>query len=185
MLVTQDLISKKEKRLKVLATHFIWVHLWWNRHHGNKDGPEFNSTKNVGTACFHNLRFVALKTKAHELEATSSIHKEDHRRSYTRRCPFSTPQQHVLSQNGTSRSWKCRDAVGLRRSVTLCYVNNVECRTCLPLVLQTKHTRPLAFLPLSVPHFVYISFPLDPMKGLKWPIYTIRILRGGAAVATQ
>lgn len=50
-------------------------------------------------------------------------------------------------------------------AVTLCYVNSVKCRTCLPLVLQTKQTRPLTFLPPSVPDFAYILFPLDPMIG--------------------
>lgn len=43
------------------------------------------------------------------------------------------------------------------------YVNSVKCRTCLSLVLQTKQTLPLTFLPLSVPDFAYILFPLDPV----------------------
>lgn len=72
-------------------------------------------------------------------------------------------------------------------AVTLCYVNSVKCRTWLPLVLQTKQTRPLTFLPLSVPDFAYILFPLDPMIGYEcWshPIHN-KSLRVGQRLPLQ
>lgn len=73
-------------------------------------------------------------------------------------------------------------------AVTLCYVNSVKCRTCLPLVLQTKQTRLLTFLPPSVPDFAYILFPLDPMIGYeRWshPIHNTKPQSGTAAATTE
>lgn len=73
-------------------------------------------------------------------------------------------------------------------AVTLYYVNSVKCHTRLPLILQTKQTRLLTFLPPSVPNFDYILFPLDPMIAYEhWshPIHNKKPQSGTAAATTE
>lgn len=60
--------------------------------------------------------------------------------------------------------------------------------TCLPLVLQTKQTRSLTFLPLSAPDFAYIFFPLDTLIGYEcWshPLHNTKPQSGTVAATTE